>query len=372
MRVLVVTNQYAPVMGGIEVLLPQLLPRLRDLGHEIEIVSSLHARVREPEGVTDGFPIHRTGLVAAVANRDPAGLLRERKRLGRIVARFEPDLVHAHDFGPNMWAIARNGPRQPLVITAHLDVSSVMLSQRGPIAATLRESDWTTGVSQAAVDSMIELEPSIAGRVSVITNGIPTPREPAPYRPAAKRVVCLGRLVAQKGFDVAVRAFARVLADHPTARLVFAGEGSERGALEALAESLGVSDRVDFLGVVPHDDIPDLLAGAAVVAVPSRYEGMPLVVLEAGAAARPVVCTPAPGILDTIVPDATATVVDHDDPVAFAGAVSALLSDPARAEAYGRAGLRLVGERHSLQRCAADYDALYRSLVPALSTTGPR
>ena len=304
----------------------------------------------------------------ALTARDPIMLLRERKRLAVLVEDFAPDVVHAHDVGANLWALLRNRLAAPLLTTLHSTATSLDLAQRGPIAATLRESDSVTGVSHAVVAGALDLEPSLAGRISVIKNGLPAPAAPSPRDPATKRVICIGRSVTQKGFDIAVRAFPAVLEAHPEARLVFAGDGPERPSLEALAGSLRIADRVEFLGVVRHEEIAGLLASAAIVALPSRCEGMPLTALEAAGAARPVVATAITSLAEAVVHGVTGTVVAPEDPAALAAALSELLGDPARARAFGLAAHRRVLAEHSLAACVAGYDALLHRLAAAAAT----
>ena len=153
---------------------------------------------------------------------------------------------------------------------------------------------------------------------------------PAP--PGARRLLAMGRLHRNKGFDIALRALAQL----PSAHLSIAGEGPERAALAALARDLGVADRVAFLGW--RRDTGALLAAAEVFVCSSRHEPLGNIVLEAWSAARPVVAVASQGPLELITEDIDGVMVPAEDPGALAVAVARLLDDPARAAALGAAG----------------------------------
>lgn len=148
----------------------------------------------------------------------------------------------------------------------------------------------------------------------------------------APKLVALGRLHRNKGFDVLLRALALM----PGAELAIGGEGPERKALHDLAAELGVTDRVRFLGW--RQDAGALLAGCDVFICSSRHEPLGNVVLEAWSAGKPVVASAVQGPTELIVDGRTGLLVPKESPEALAQAVTALLADPARAAAMGAAG----------------------------------
>lgn len=151
--------------------------------------------------------------------------------------------------------------------------------------------------------------------------------------PGARRVLAMGRLHRNKGFDVLVRAMRAV-----DAELVIAGEGPERGALEALARRGAQGGRVHFLGW--RGDAEALLAGCDVLAVPSRQEPLGNVVIEGWSAGRPVVAAAAAGPAELIRAGEDGMLVPVEDAAALAGTISAVLGAPglgARLAAAGRA-----------------------------------
>ena len=146
------------------------------------------------------------------------------------------------------------------------------------------------------------------------------------------RLLALGRLHREKGFDVLIKALATL----PEATLIIAGDGAEKAALETLAATLGVRGRVSFLGW--RDDTGALLRAADLFVCPSRHEPLGNVVLEAWSAGCPVLATDCAGPRELINPGADGLLVPSDDPAALAACTSLFLREPARAAALAKAG----------------------------------
>lgn len=155
---------------------------------------------------------------------------------------------------------------------------------------------------------------------------------PAALPGAAPRLLAMGRLHRNKGFDLAIRALALI----PCAQLAIAGEGPEREALEALAREAGVAGRVAFLGW--RSDVGALLAACDVFVCSSRHEPLGNIVLEAWSASRPVVALAAQGPSELIADGETGLLVTPEDTQALAVAIRTLLDDPQRAARLAQAG----------------------------------
>ncbi|MCO6417213.1 glycosyltransferase [Siccirubricoccus sp. KC 17139] len=153
---------------------------------------------------------------------------------------------------------------------------------------------------------------------------------PAP--PGAPKLLALGRLHRNKGFDVLLRTLPML----PGVHLSIGGEGPERAALQSLAAELGVAERVAFLGW--RQDIGALLAGSDIFLCPSRHEPLGNVVLEAWSAGRPVVAADAAGPAALIEDGRTGLLVPREAPAPLAAAIAGLLEQPARAAALAAAG----------------------------------
>ena len=165
--------------------------------------------------------------------------------------------------------------------------------------------------------------------------------EPAP--PGYLLVV--GRLRIRKGVDVLLAAMPALLSRHPAARLLIAGDGEHRAALEGAAAALALGEAVTFLGRTDAARVRRLLRGAAALVVPSIYEGMPLVVLEAMEASVPVVASRVSGIPEVVEDGRTGWLVPPEEPASLAAALAAALDDPAAAARRGAAGRRRLEER---------------------------
>ncbi|MDE0775765.1 MAG: glycosyltransferase [Nocardioides sp.] len=181
-------------------------------------------------------------------------------------------------------------------------------------------------------------------------------------------VLYAGRLSPEKGVDVLVDAAAHLPAG---LRVTIAGDGPERAALEKRAADRGVVDRVTFLGRIPGQDLHQQMRDHAVVVVPSRwYENQPMTILEAYAAARPVVGSLLGGLPELIDEGVTGRLVTHDDPTALAAALSEVAGDPAAAHRMGMVA-RERTHAFSIDTHVRGLDEIYQRVV-ARHAAAPR
>ncbi|HEX9343329.1 MAG TPA: glycosyltransferase [Actinomycetota bacterium] len=292
------------------------------------------------------------------------------------------DLVHAHFWMSGMAALAAARPLGiPVVQTFHAlgvvkrrhqgDRDTSPPSRIREETAIARGADRIVATCSDEVFELIRLGAELQ-RVSVVPCGVDLglfrPDGPAePRDPDRPRLVVVSRLVERKGIGNVITA----LAELPSAELVIAGgpaaerldRDPEARRLRALAEELGVADRVDFRGQMGHEQLPPLLRSAdAVVCVP-WYEPFGIVPLEAMACGAPVVASAVGGLVDSVVDGATGLHVPPRRPDLIAAALAELLADPARRAAFGRAGARRVSRRYGWGRIAG------RTLDAYLQTT---
>jgi glycosyltransferase involved in cell wall biosynthesis len=150
----------------------------------------------------------------------------------------------------------------------------------------------------------------------------------------------MGRVAKEKGLDLLIDAFAKIVAERPQARLLLVGGGPYRRALESLVRRHGLSRKVIFAGVVPHEEIPDYAAAADLFVFSSITDTQGLVLVEAMAAGVPVVAVEAPGPIDVLAEGGGLLVPAEED--AFVEAVLTLLEDEVRREEMGEVALRLA------------------------------
>ncbi len=178
---------------------------------------------------------------------------------------------------------------------------------------------------------------------------------------AARLIGIVARLVPIKAHEVLLEAAARVRANDPQSHFLIVGDGERRVELEALASGLGLTDAVRFLGW--RSDMKRVYADLDVVALSSNNEGSPVALIEALAAARPVVATDVGGVSGVVRHGDTGVLVPPRNPAALADGILELLRNPDRAASLGRAGRAWVYPRHSAGRLVGDVERLYLDLA---------
>lgn len=185
-----------------------------------------------------------------------------------------------------------------------------------------------------------------------------------------RAIVCVGRFVVNKGQRVLIQAMPEIIGRCPDAVLLLVGDGPARRELTELTTQLGLDGRVKFLGT--RSDVPEILSSAEIFAQPSFYEGIPLSVLEAMAAGKPVVATRVPGNADVIEDKRNGILVPPGDPGAMADAIASLLSEPERAKAMGARGQASVRETYDIRETAARVEDLYLDVLGSHRSLPPR
>ncbi|MGF1630414.1 MAG: glycosyltransferase family 4 protein [Kiloniellaceae bacterium] len=265
-------------------------------------------------------------LLYARAKRSLARLLREGHRF---------DLIDAHYFYPDGVAAVMLGRAFGLPVTITARGSDINLipdyaRPRQLILRAARQADGVIAVSGALAAKLVALgvEPS---HVTVLRNGVDPQlfRPVTPYdaieRPAPRPLaVSVGNLVPLKGHDLAISALAEI----PELSLWIVGGGPERSRLEALAQGLGVGPRVRFLGVVPHERMPEVYSAADVLVLASEREGWPNVLLEAMACGTRVVTTKVSDVADLVNAPAAGIWVEDRSAGSLAGALRKILAAP--------------------------------------------
>jgi glycosyltransferase involved in cell wall biosynthesis len=360
-RVAAYTDQ--PTFGGCDQILGSLLGGLGP-GFEVTVVGIDRAVV---ERVAESRPGSATQVLRRVRSKwDLPGLAGHI----RAVRDLHPDVIHASL--PHPWSC------QYAIIAGLVTRGvKVVAVQHAILPARVRRQAWLNHQTLSRLDAHVALSPTQAGLIEemarlrpgsmrIIPNGVADFRVEAEPRPTDGPIVgSVGRLAPEKGFDVLLHALQQV----PGLTAVLAGKGPERERLEQLAAELGVADRVLMPGFVP--DARTWMAMYDVFAIPSRSEGMPLTLIEAMLASRPVVVTAIGGMPDVVVDGETGLVVPPEDPDALAEALRQLFGDGARA-AMGARGRARATEEFSFEHMVRSYEALYEELVsPVRHSRGP-
>lgn len=375
MRILYVIDSLTA--GGAERSLAAMAPGYVDHGVELE-VAFLHDR-----------PGVQAELEAAGARLSslagPGGRLGWVRRARRLVTSRRPDLVHTTLFEADVAGRIAAGLAGVPVVSSLVNVSYGAQQAVVPglprwkvrgaqllDAATARRVVRFHAITGNVADVMARRLRLPRDRIEVIPRG----RDPRrlgrrdPGRRACARaglsvadgtplVLAAARHEHQKGLDVLLTAFPGVLARHPDARLLLAGrDGNQTPLLRATAARLGLDGRVVFLG--PRDDVGNLFCAADVVVIPSRWEGLSNVLIEAMALEAPVVASDLPTLQDAVADDDLVRLVQPGDAAQLAAAISATLDDPAGAAERARRAHRRFMERFTIDQVVDQMAGFYR------------
>lgn len=384
MRVLMVSQDFPPHIGGIQTYSLELARRLARWCEALEVVAPV-APGSDALDRTLPFAVRRvrSSTDALVVRGLPA--LWSRAWRGRFDVAFHAQWTTA----PASLLARRTGRPRRVFVAAHGRELLLRPAEHLPVASrfydaarrrVLHQADGILAVSRytAGLARALGVDP---GRVHVIPNGVDARRFDLPdarVRADAFRrrhdlvgrpcYATVARLVPHKGIDTGIRALPALRRAVPQATYVVVGDGPDTPRLRELARDLGVSDAVRFLGRVSDAEVIDALLACDAFALLSResppdVEGFGLVLLEAGACGRPVVGARSGGIPDAVAEDDSGLLVPPDDPPATADALGRLLGDPTLARRLGEGGHRRARDVLSWDHTArAVYDAMRASL----------
>jgi len=380
LKILMVANTLPPHdLSGVGEQVVQLAAGLSDRGHEVRLLGRGEGGARGPKVL---FPLT---VVPAVR---------------RALREFRPDVVQLHESDGGLVARwlkrARQRMASPPLLVALLQVSYVeercavrdlvaagrVLGSPGAVERRFRLfkaplqialGRWTARCADlvlapsATTARELERDYGVDGVRTVpnVTGGIAVEREePEGLAAEGGELLFVGRLRIRKGVEVLLEALAGPGGTETTGRtLLVAGDGEHRSALEARAAELGLGPgRVRFLGRASAPRVRGLMARASALVVPSIYEGMPLVVLEAMEAGVPVIASRVSGIPEVVIDGETGWLVPCEDPAALAAALVELERNPEIGRQRGEAGRRRVDERFRPRHAAARWEELVEAV----------
>ncbi len=385
MRMLLVSQDFPPDIGGIQTYSLELARRLVRWCEALEVVAPTAPGCEDLDR-TLPFAVRRvrSSTDALVARGIPAMWHRAWR------GRYDVALHAQWTTAPGSLMARRAGRPRRVFLAAHGRELLLRPAARLPPAQRLYDAarrrvlqgvDGIFAVSRytAGLARELGVDP---GRVHVVPNGVDADRFDLPDADArALRFrqrhglegrpifVTVARLMPHKGIDVGIAALPALRRRVPTATYVVVGSGPDQPRLEALARDLGVADHVRLLGRCSDEEVVDALLAADAFALLSRedppnVEGFGLVLLEAGACGTPVVGARSGGIPDAIADGDSGLLVPADDPEASADALARLLSDPALARRMGDGGRRRARGALSWDRAAR---AIYETMQASLS-----
>lgn len=344
--------------------------------HAVRWANAFVARGHTVHLITQHAPTH--GLDAAVEvillhHLSGVGYLLNGPRLGRTLRAIRPDVVNAH-YATGYGTLARGVGEVPLVLNVWgsdvYDFPEKSPLHRWWLQGNLRRADALVSTSEVMADRTRELVPELP-RPMVVPFGVDLElfRPGASKEPPQKTLVVgtVKTLAPKYGIDQLVRAFARTASQtEQKVELRIVGDGPQKQELQALVRSLGVADRVRFMDRVPHDQVPQVLAGFDLYAALSQLdsESFGVAVIEASACGLAVVVSDVGGLPEVVEDGVTGFVVPRNDPGAAAEKLALLLGSEELRRRMGQAGRERVTAKYEWGHCV---DRMLKVLESATS-----
>jgi len=348
--------------GGAETMCENLTYALIAQDHEVTVVSLLPERTpissrMEEAGVRMVYLDKKLGLDVSMI-----------PKLAKVMKQFRPDVVHTH-LNVLKYAVpaAKLAGIRNCVHTVH---NVAQEEAEGRVVQTISRiyfrNGWVTPValSPKVQDSLVDFYGLDRKAIPVICNGIDLSRciPKENYAADTVRLIHVGRFNEQKNHKGLLEAFRLLLQEHPRCTLDLLGDGELRQPMETYSKELGIREKVRFLG--SRSDVYSYLQEADIFLMPSKFEGMPMTIIEAMGTGLPVVASPVGGIPDMLT-HGESGLLASGEPEVFAQAVELLISDEALRSRLGRQA-RQESSRFTAEYMAEQYCAVYHGEGGAL------
>ena len=367
MRVLLVANTLPPKdVSGVGEQVLQLAAGLESIGHEVEVLGRGPAGAKGPKLL---FPMTVVPGFLGALRRFRPDVVQVHESDGALVALLTRVLSPVLVPSPRLVALLQVSYLEEMRAVRPLRFDEKVLGSPGlqewifrffkaPLQIALGSlTAWLSDVVLApSRQTALEVErdygvetvlvlPNVTGGRRIEASSLPV------FEGAEGYLLFVGRLRIRKGVEVLLNAVSVLRDSDRSVRLVVAGDGEHRASLEATSRSLGLAESVQFLGGCDAGAVRVLMSRAAAMVVPSIYEGMPLVVLEAMENGLPVVASSVSGLPEVVSPE-SGWLFPPEDVVALSAALAEVLDDPEGAQRKGKAGRRLLEERFRPERAA--------------------
>ncbi len=341
-------------------------------GHDVVIYTTkLHnssPSIEKKKGVT----IHRFYAPKVVWNINPIVLMIHK------LLKSDFDVVHVHShlyFSSIQAAISRRIRRRPpMIIHLHGGVGPPPTLKLGTIKLlaktlfdktfarfTLNSADVILSISQHDLNYAVRVFNIDKKKAIVVPNGVDTklffPKKHPKFN--TERLIYVGDLELWKGLSYLIGAVRKLVSENRKVSLTIVGDGDSRKKLEKLAQGLPVK----FLGQQPHERIPRLLRNSSIFVIPSLWEGMPTVVLEAMASGIPVIATAVGGIHEIVSNGRTGILVPSKNPAAIAQAITKISENPSLRQNLHMRAIKMVQLKYSFEKITSTVEKIYKSLV---------
>lgn len=350
--------------AGAESQLVHMCRSLKSKGYQVQLISMVRPVAYLDELDEMGAQVHSLNMRKGIP--DPRAIF----RLRRLIRSFQPDVIHSHMVHANLLARVTRlfVPMKLLICTAH------SINEGGRLRNLLYRitdplCDLMTHVSQEAVDRYIQIKAAPRRKIIFIPNGINLEHF---SRSEQERLLlrseigledrfiwlALGRLVPEKDYETMLRAFGEALRAHPASHLLIAGIGPERARLEELCRTLQLEQSVQFLGM--RTDVTRLMSAADGYLMSSKWEGLPMVLLEASASGLPIVATDVGGNKEVVHDGVSGYLAEASNPDQLAECMIKVMTRPEEIRSnMGRAGREYVSRHFNINTIVERWENLY-------------
>lgn len=310
----------------------------------------------------------------------PYGYILNKFQVEKIISRIQPDLLHVH-FASGYGTLGMLVDFEPKIVSVWgTDVYEFPFKSKihhALINRILSKSTHVTATSEAMADHVCATFPGLK-RPSVIAFGIDIDRfQPGgvvneskcmEISPPDFNIGLVKALTPKYGIDILIKAFAMVTERLPAEqsaklKLKIAGEGPQKKQLISLVERLGLQDKVEFSGLIPHAQVPEYMSGLDLFVVPSREESFGVAAIEASACGLPVIVSRVGGLPEVVLENKTGLVVDKEDIDGFAAQMIKMFNDSKLRQKLGQAGVGHVRSTYDWQDCVSKMRGIYESLL---------
>ena len=361
MRIVIIISRYYPYIGGAEVFAQKVAEYLVKKGHEVDIITMVRDKGLSKFENINNVMIHRIregkfGFLSFIIC-----LLHLVWYILKMDKSRDYDLIHSVGDGIPSYVgtLIKKLKRKPHLITIQGGniAPGFKNNLSGKILKRLQKWSFKNADSIHVISRKLyqQVQELNAHDVVIIPNGVDAqvfkPMDKAALRKMhgfsqdEKIIISVARLIPRKGIDYLIKATALVLEHLPNVRLIIVGDGTHRAELEKLIEQLKLGDVAKIIGLISHNQIPEYLNLADVFVIPSLYEPLGIVTIEAMACGVPVIGSNVDGIPDVIEDGKNGILVPPADEKQLADALLTLLQDEKLRNRYAQEGLKTVKDK---------------------------
>ncbi|MDO4889348.1 MAG: glycosyltransferase [Candidatus Saccharibacteria bacterium] len=414
MKIAICSDAYYPMTNGVAVFTTNLAKGLRQLGHDVIVISpsftgKRHTRT-DKTGVVNHFltakrfylypdQIHDIPDKKEVLGLKMPRLVyknglwlstKPRREIKKILKNFKPDIIHLQTAGPVGLGVMSyvKKTNTPLISTGHSypdnftsqfkllrpikrPVNSVV---RHYLNSFLKDAEYATMPTELAIEELIpKNRKHFKVPVEALSNGVDLSAF-KPGKPSKKirekyrldenphRIIYIGRIDPEKSIDIVIKAFKEVSEKIPDAEFILIGDGADKARLEKLTEHLELEDKVRFLGRILPPDLYELYRTGAVFATASETETQGIVLIEAAATGLPLVAVDAGAIKEICKNGKNGYLCKPEDIDGIAKSLIKILSDPKKQKEMSKASLEIAKE-HDLNRTLKRFEEIYCDII---------